>query len=90
LSRKGASLFAVFFIASSYLIAKTVCAYESDSEKQLILIKFCGLIGFSLASIHALMSLLLISLAYYPKFFLDSGKMNLTGEWTMVFGVLRL
>jgi DMSO/TMAO reductase YedYZ heme-binding membrane subunit len=36
------------------------------------------------------MSLLLISPAYYPKFFLESGKMNLTGELTMIFGVLSL
>ena len=90
IANKGVSLSAVFFIATSYTIGKVVRAYESDSEKQLILIKFCGLIGFSLASIHALMSLLLISPAYYPKFFLESGKMNLTGELTMIFGVLSL
>jgi DMSO/TMAO reductase YedYZ heme-binding membrane subunit len=90
IANKGVSLSAVFFIATSYTIGKAVRAYESDSEKQLILIKFCGLIGFSLASIHALMSLLLISPAYYPKFFLESGKMNLTGELTMIFGVLSL
>ena len=90
IANKGISLAAVFFIATSYLIGKTLRAYEGDFKKQLILIKFCGLIGFSLASIHALMSLLLVSPAYYPKFFLESGKMNLTGESTMVFGVLSL
>ncbi len=46
--------------------------------KRLILIKFCGLVGFSLAAIHALMSMLLFSPIYYPKFFLEAGKTNLT------------
>jgi DMSO/TMAO reductase YedYZ heme-binding membrane subunit len=90
IANKGISLSAVSFIATSYLIGKTIHVYEEDSKKQLILIKFCGLIGFSLASIHALMSLLLITPAYYPKFFLESGQMNLTGELTMVLGVLSL
>jgi len=90
IANKGASLAAVFFIATSYLIGKTIRVYEGNAEKRLILIKFCGLIGFSLASIHTLMSLLLLSPHYYPKFFLESGKMNLTGELSIVFGVLSL
>jgi len=56
----------------------------------LILIKFCGLIGFSLASIHVLMSLVLISPSYYPKYFSEMGKLNLTGELSLVFGVLSM
>jgi DMSO/TMAO reductase YedYZ heme-binding membrane subunit len=90
IANKGASLAAVFFIATSYLTGKSLRVYEGDAEKRLILIKFCGLIGFSLASIHCLMSLLLISPDYYPKFFLETGKMNLTGELSIVFGILSL
>ena len=90
IANKGASLASVFFIATSYLIGKSLRVYENDAGKRLILIKFCGLIGFSLASMHALMSLLLISPHYYPKFFLESGRMNLTGELSIVFGVLSL
>jgi DMSO/TMAO reductase YedYZ heme-binding membrane subunit len=90
ITNKGVSLAAVFFIGASYLIGKAVRVYKNDSEKRLILIKFCGLIGFSLASIHALMSLLLVSPFYYPKFFSESGKMNLTGELSLVFGVLGM
>ncbi len=80
----------MFFIATSYLIGKSLRVYESDHGKRLILIKFCGLIGFSLASIHVLMSLLLISPHYYPKLFHEAGKMNLTGELSIGFGVLSL
>lgn len=90
IANKGISLAAVGFIAMSYLIGKIVHAQADDPRKRLVLIKFCGLIGFSLASIHTLMSLLLIGPAYYPKFFLESGQMNLTGELTMVFGVMSL
>jgi DMSO/TMAO reductase YedYZ heme-binding membrane subunit len=90
ITNKGVSLAAVFFIGASYLIGKAVRVYKNDSEKRLILIKFCGLIGFSLASIHALMSLVLVSPFYYPNFFSESGKMNLTGELSLVFGVLSM
>ena len=90
IANKGASLASVLFIATSYLIGKSLRVYKNDPGKRLILIKFCGLIGFSLASMHALMSLLLISPHYYPKFFLESGTMNLTGELSIVFGVLSL
>jgi DMSO/TMAO reductase YedYZ heme-binding membrane subunit len=90
IANKGIALAAVVIIATSYLIGRALHVYENEPKKRLILVKFCGLIGFSLASVHALMSLLLISPAYYPKFFVESGKMNFTGELTMVFGVLSL
>ena len=87
---KAISLAAVFFIAVSYLIGKVIKAHADDPEKRLILIKFCGLMGFSLAAIHAFMALLLFSPAYYPKFFAEGGKMNGLSESSMVFGVLSL
>jgi len=90
ITNKGISLSAVFFIATSYLIGKVIHPYGDDSPKQLILVKFCGLIGFTFASMHTLMSMLLFSPAYYPKFFLEAGRMNLTGELTLVFGVMSL
>lgn len=87
---KAISLSAVFFIATSYLIGKTIRVYESDHAKRLILIKFCGLIGFSLAGIHAFMALLIFSPEYYPKLFEVQGRLNLTGELSMLFGVISL
>jgi len=90
IANKAISLAAVFFIATSYLIGKVLQAQADDPEKRLILIKFCGLMGFSLAAIHAFMALLLFTPAYYPKFFLEAGPMNLTGELSMAFGVLSL
>jgi hypothetical protein len=90
IANKALSLAAVLFVATSYLIGKTIRAYDADPPKRLILIKLCGLMGFSLASVHALMALLLVSPAYYPAFFAATGKMNLTGELSVVFGVLSM
>lgn len=89
IANKAVALAAVFALGASYLLGKTIRVYD-DAEKRLILIKFCGLVGFSFASIHGVMALLLFSPRYYPKFFLDDGKMNLTGELSMIFGVLSL
>jgi DMSO/TMAO reductase YedYZ heme-binding membrane subunit len=90
IANKAISLAAVFFIGASYLIGKTVRVYDDEPDKRLILIKFSGLMGFSLAAIHSAMALLLFSADYYPKFFHEAGKMNLTGELSMAFGVLSL
>ena len=46
--------------------------------------------GFSLAAIHAFMALLLFSPEYYPKMFEAGGRLNLTGELSMAFGVISL
>ena len=90
IGNKALSLAAVFFIACSYLIGKTLRVYDDEPAKRLILVKFCGLMGFSAASIHAFAALLLFSPSYYPKFFDEGGRLNLTGELSMAFGVLSL
>jgi DMSO/TMAO reductase YedYZ heme-binding membrane subunit len=90
IANKACSLAAVFFIGASYLIGKTIRIYSNESDKRLVLIKFCGLMGFSLAAIHTVMAMLIFSPHYYPTFFHDTGKLNLTGELSMAFGVLGL
>lgn len=87
---KAISLAAVLFVAMSYLIGRSIKVYGGEPGMRLILIKFCGLVGFSLAAIHAFASLLLFSPEYYPKLFNPDGRMNLTGELSMVFGVVSL
>jgi len=90
IGNKALSLAAVFFIACSYLIGKTLRVYDDEPAKRLILVKFCGLMGFSAASVHAFAALLLFSPSYYPQFFGTDGRLNLTGELSMAFGVLSL
>ncbi len=56
----------------------------------MVVIKFCGLMGFFLAAVHAFFSLCLLSPAYYGKYFDEAGRLNLQGELAMTVGVLGL
>jgi DMSO/TMAO reductase YedYZ heme-binding membrane subunit len=87
---KATSLAAVFFVASSYLIGKIIRWHDHDKALRLVVIKFCGLMGFFLAAVHALFSLSLLSPAYYGKYFDDIGQLNLEGEIAISVGVLAL
>jgi DMSO/TMAO reductase YedYZ heme-binding membrane subunit len=87
---KATSLAAVFFIASSYLIGKIIRWHDHDPALRLVVIKFCGLMGFFLAAVHAFFSLALLSPAYYGKYFDDVGRLNLQGEIAMSVGVIAL
>ncbi len=87
---KATSLAAVLFVASSYLIGKIIRWHDHDPALRLVLIKFCGLMGFFLAAVHAFFSLALLSPAYYGKYFDDAGRLNLQGEIAMSVGVIAL
>jgi DMSO/TMAO reductase YedYZ heme-binding membrane subunit len=85
---KATSLAAVFFLASSYLIRKIIRWHGHDPALRLVVIKFCGLMGFFLAAVHAFFSLCLLSPAYYGQYFDDVGRLNLQGEIAMAAGVV--
>jgi len=87
---KVVSLAAVLFIAASYLIGKVIHWHDHDKRRRLVVIKFCGLVGFFLAGIHAFMSAMLLSPAYFGKFFDAGGRLNLQGELAISVGVLAL
>lgn len=87
---KATSLAAVGFVASSYLIGKIFRWHDHDKQQRLVVIKFCGLVGFFLAGIHALLSLCLLTPAYFGKFFADDGRLNFVGELSMTVGVIAL
>ncbi len=88
ISNKAISLSAVVFIALSYALGSLARFWPKTFVPALTLRKFFGLLGFGLAAIHGLVSLLIFTPAYYPKFFLASGKLNLVGELSMLFGIL--
>ena len=90
IANKGVALSAVFFIGVSYLLGKMPRVWVDKPQEKLIFIKFCGLGGFSLAAVHALASMLLLTPNYFPKFFLPEGRLNLVGELSLAFGVLSL
>jgi DMSO/TMAO reductase YedYZ heme-binding membrane subunit len=87
---KATSLAAVIFVACSYLIGKIIRWHDHDRPLRLVVIKFCGLIGFFLAAVHAFFSLCLLSPAYYGKYFDEAGRLNLQGEIAMGVGVVAL
>jgi DMSO/TMAO reductase YedYZ heme-binding membrane subunit len=87
---KATSLAAVILVASSYLIGKVIRWHDHDKALRLVVIKFCGLMGFFLAGVHAFFSLALLSPAYYGKYFDEAGRLNLHGEIAMSVGVLGL
>lgn len=86
---KAVSMAAVFFIAASYLIGPVI-RWHNESPHKLVVIKFCGLMGFSLAGIHAFMAICLLTPAYLAKYFATDGRLNGTGEMAVTLGVFGL
>jgi DMSO/TMAO reductase YedYZ heme-binding membrane subunit len=87
---KVVSLAAVGFLACSYLVGRVFRWHSSDKVMQLVVVKFCGLMGLSLAAIHAFMSLCLLRPSYFSKYFAADGRLNLEGELAMATGVVAL
>ena len=87
---KATSLAAVFLVASSYLVGKVFRWHDHDKALRLVVIKFCGLMGFFLAGVHAFFSLALLTPAYYAKYFNPDGRLNLEGEVALTVGVIAL
>jgi DMSO/TMAO reductase YedYZ heme-binding membrane subunit len=87
---KATSLAAVVFVACSYLIGRVIPWHNDNPKVKLVVIKFCGLMGFSLAAIHAFFSVCLLTPAYFAKFFADDGRLNLVGELGLAVGIVAL
>lgn len=85
---KAFALAGVTLIACSYLIGKWIPVYKAEGKRRRALTKFCGLTGAALIGMHVCAALAMLSPEYYAKFFVETGKMNLTGEVTFLFGVL--
>ncbi|MBT6157423.1 MAG: hypothetical protein HOL01_09690 [Planctomycetaceae bacterium] len=87
---KAMSLAAVAFVACSYLVGRVIRWHNEDPQTKLVVIKFCGLMGLSLAAIHALCSMCLLTPAYYAKFYGPDGRLNFTGGLGLAVGVVAL
>lgn len=90
ISNKAISLAAVFFIALSYILGPLARFWPKRIVPLLTTRRFFGLLGFGLAALHGLLSLLLFTSANYPRLFSSDGTLNLTGELSMLFGVIAL
>ena len=87
---KVISLAAVVFVACSYLVGRIFNWHNDDPALRLVVIKFCGLMGFFLAAIHAFHSFFLLTPAYFGKYYAENGRLNLQGELGMAVGILAL
>ncbi len=88
IANKAIALSATILIGLSFLLGPLVRIWPGKLTSSLYLRKHLGVIGFAVASIHALMSLVLLNPANYSKFYLESGKFNLVGESSILFGIL--
>jgi hypothetical protein len=80
----------VFLLNKSVAMASVVllsCAALSYSQHRIDRLRYWGMASLHCACIHVLLSLAVLSSAYYPKFF-GTEKMNVTGELTILLGVL--
>ncbi len=83
------SISGIFFLAASYAIGKAEWLSFESKSKQNQLIKYLGLVGFSLISMHVFISLIIISPEYFPKFY-EGNMLNFKGELSMLMGVFSL
>ncbi|MBI2109387.1 MAG: ferric reductase-like transmembrane domain-containing protein [Parcubacteria group bacterium] len=90
ITNKVLALSSTILIGFSFLLGPLARFWPCTFEQKLYLRKPLGVFGFSIAALHGVISLALLSPAYYPKFFLESGKLNFTGEISALFGTLAL
>lgn len=88
IANKAVALSTVIIIGLSFVLGPLAHFWPTKISRFVPLKKAYGLIGFGLAALHAIMSLVLLSPAYYSRLYLDSGKLTGTGELTMVLGIL--
>lgn len=88
IANKAIALTATILIGLSFLLGPLARFLPKLFVPHLYLRKHLGVTGFAAAALHALISLVLLTPAYYPKFFLPNGKMDLIGESSILFGIL--
>lgn len=88
ISNKAIALSATILIGLSFLLGPLARFWPNQFVPHLPLREHLGVFGFGLAALHAVVSLILLTPAYYPRFFAEDGRLNFIGETSMLFGVL--
>lgn len=71
-------------MTATILIGYAFCAPKSKPCKEI------GILGFYIAIIHSIISFIILNPSYFAKFFADDGKLNFSGELSILAGVLSL
>ncbi|HLD57913.1 MAG TPA: ferric reductase-like transmembrane domain-containing protein [archaeon] len=87
---KAISLTSVIVIGASFIIGPFARFWPKKFVPKLYLRKYLGVLGFGVAALHGLISLLLFNSSYYPRLFTEAGKLTFSGELSMLFGILSL
>lgn len=87
---KVTAMAAVVFVACSYLVGRWIKWHNHDPVLRLVVVKFCGLMGFALAGMHAFFSFCLFNPAYFAKYFDVAGRVNWQGGIGITCGVVAL
>lgn len=87
ISNKAISFSAIIFIALSCSLRSLVRLWPSIFSPLLNHRKYFGLLGFGLAVVHSIISVLIFKPEYYSKFFTGNGQLTFSGELSMFFGV---
>lgn len=88
IANKAVALSATILIGLSFLLGPLARFWPNQFVPHLYLRKHLGVIGFGMAALHAIISMVLLNPAYYGKFYAASGKFNLIGESSLLFGIL--
>jgi hypothetical protein len=86
LNNKAISLAGLCLLAASFIFRRTTGESDSASSARLpgaLLAR----VGFVLIGLHVLMSLPILGPGYFPQFF-TGDKMNLTGELSLLLGII--
>jgi len=87
ISNKALALAATLLIGLSFVLGP-LARFFPKLIPHLYLRKRLGVSGFWVAAIHAVISLAILTPAYYPRLFEKSGKMTWQGETFLLFGIL--
>ncbi len=87
---KAISLTSVIVIGMSFIIGPFARFWPKTFVPKLYLRKYLGVLGFGIAALHGIISLLIFNPAYYPRFFTEVGKLTFSGELSMLFGILSI
>lgn len=85
---KAVALAATVLIGISYILGPFAHWWPARYVPLLPTRKAIGLAGYGLAAFHAIASLILLSPAYYARFYAADGKFTGSGEFMLAMGIL--
>lgn len=90
IANKAVASTAVVLIGVAFVIGPLAKFWPKKWAPRLYLRKYTGVVGFMMAVLHSLFSLIMLNAAYYPGLFEETGRLSQAGEISMVLGTVAL